>query len=244
MGAAKATSQDEPLAARGGRAMLRVGERPGALWTSLWVAGAAGTVGALWPVLVGGDDPVSVADVIFRVTGGSFVAAGLVAWQRRPANRVGALMVATGFLFFVAPLAAQVDSIARPDAGAAVYGLLDDRVRRPAPRLSAQPRPARPAGAARVCRIRDPTRRRAARCGCSSSTTRSSSTTSVSGRTSARQTGSTRASEGCCSPQRSRSSSSSRGGGGKRARRCVACSCPCSRAARRCSRSVRCSRST
>ena len=110
MGAAKATSQDEPLAARGGRAMLRVGERPGALWTSLWVAGAAGTVGALWPVLMGGDDPVSVADVIFRVTGGSFVAAGLVAWQRRPASRVGALMVTTGFLLFVAPLAAQVDS--------------------------------------------------------------------------------------------------------------------------------------
>ena len=51
-----------------------------------------------------------MSDVVYRLIGGSFVAAGLVAWQRRPAERVGALMVATGFLFFVAPLAAQVDS--------------------------------------------------------------------------------------------------------------------------------------
>ena len=55
-------------------------------------------------------DSTTVSDVVYRLTGGSFIAAGLVAWQRRPAERVGALMVATGFLFFVAPLAAQVDS--------------------------------------------------------------------------------------------------------------------------------------
>ena len=89
---------------------LSLRTRRAALWSILWVAGAAGTVGALWPVLVTGDASPTVADVIYRLTGGSFVAAGLVAWQRRPADRIGTLMVATGFLFFVAPLAGQVDS--------------------------------------------------------------------------------------------------------------------------------------
>ena len=89
---------------------LSLRTRRAALWSILWVAGAAGTVGALWPVLVTGDASPTVADVIYRLTGGSFVAAGLVAWQRRPTDRIGTLMVATGFLFFVAPLAAQVDS--------------------------------------------------------------------------------------------------------------------------------------
>ena len=86
------------------------GRRRAALLTFLWAAGAAGTIAALWPAIVSGDGPVVAADVIYRSTGGSFIAAGLVAWQLRPANRVGALMVATGFLFFLAPLAAEVDS--------------------------------------------------------------------------------------------------------------------------------------
>lgn len=81
-----------------------------AMWAGLWLAGGACTVAALWPLLTGDGAPVTAADVIYRLTGGSFVAAGLVAWQRRPANRVGLLMTATGFLFFVEPLAAQVDS--------------------------------------------------------------------------------------------------------------------------------------
>ena len=85
-------------------------KRRAALWSILWVAGALGTIGALWPVLVADGGSPTVSDVIYRLTGGSFVAAGLVAWQRRPADRVGALMVVTGFLFFVAPLATQVDS--------------------------------------------------------------------------------------------------------------------------------------
>ena len=80
------------------------------LWVTLWAAGAAGTLGALWPVLTSAGEPVIAADVIYRATGGSFVAAGMIAWQRRPGNRVGPLMVATGFLFFAAPLAAQLDS--------------------------------------------------------------------------------------------------------------------------------------
>ena len=58
---------------------LSLRTRRAALWSILWVAGAAGTVGALWPVLVTGDASPTVADVIYRLTGGSFVAAGLVA---------------------------------------------------------------------------------------------------------------------------------------------------------------------
>ncbi|MDF2750492.1 MAG: putative signal transduction histidine kinase [Gaiellaceae bacterium] len=81
-----------------------------AIWAGVWLAGGACTVAALWPLLTANGAPVTAADVIYRVTGGSFVAAGLIAWQRRPANRVGVLMTATGFLFFLAPLAAQVDS--------------------------------------------------------------------------------------------------------------------------------------
>ena len=88
---------------------LSLRKRRVALWSFLWVAGCLGTIGVLWPVVADGGSP-TVSDLVYRLTGGSFVAAGLVAWQRRPAERVGALMVATGFLFFVAPLAVQVDS--------------------------------------------------------------------------------------------------------------------------------------
>jgi signal transduction histidine kinase len=43
-------------------------------------------------------------DFVYRVTGGSFVVCGLIAWQRRPGNRIGVLMVAVGFGLFVNPL--------------------------------------------------------------------------------------------------------------------------------------------
>ena len=186
---------------------LSLRTRRAALWSILWVAGAAGTVGALWPVLVTGDASPTVADVIYRLTGGSFVAAGLVAWQRRPADRIGTLMVATGFLFFVAPLAAQVDSSIVQTARPARDGLLDDHVRPPAPRLPAEPRPH-----GRVWRrlwsLRSQFRWWShSPSGCSSWRNPDWSTTSASGRTSARPTGSTRASAGCCSPRQSRSSS-------------------------------------
>ena len=98
-------------AARGEQRLrgLSLRERRVALWSILWVAGCSGTIGVFWPIVAAGGSP-TVSDLVYRLTGGSFVAAGLVAWQRRPAERVGALMVATGFLFFVAPLAAQADS--------------------------------------------------------------------------------------------------------------------------------------
>jgi signal transduction histidine kinase len=75
-------------------------------WIVLWAAGAAGELAVLWPVFVG-DGPMTWAWVFYLATGGSFVAAGLMAWQRRPANHVGVLMVATGSLFVMEQLAGQ-----------------------------------------------------------------------------------------------------------------------------------------
>ncbi len=47
--------------------------------------------------------------IVFRLTALSFIVSGLIAWQRRPDNRVGALMVATGFGVLVNPLLSQVE---------------------------------------------------------------------------------------------------------------------------------------
>jgi PAS domain S-box-containing protein len=49
-------------------------------------------------------DPVASAALIL-LTGWSFIATGLIAWARRPENRVGRLMVVTGFLAFLGALA-------------------------------------------------------------------------------------------------------------------------------------------
>ena len=57
------------------------------------------------------------------LTGGSFIAAGLVARTRRPANRTGLLLIAVGFTWFMSTgLMASDDSIR-----------LDDRSSRSAP---------------------------------------------------------------------------------------------------------------
>ena len=96
---------------RGGRVWSWLGAldgRPG-FWLVLWAVGGAAQIAALWPFVVG-DGPATWSQVAYRVTGGSFVAAGLIAWRRRPENRVGALMVATGFLFFAEQLPADVDA--------------------------------------------------------------------------------------------------------------------------------------
>ncbi len=95
---------DTLLAQRFGR------ERRGAaVWVFLWVLAAAATFGALAPVLFHHVlfEPV---DVAFRVVGASFAACGLVAWRRRPDNRSGLLMTATGFALFVSPLLEQLHS--------------------------------------------------------------------------------------------------------------------------------------
>ena len=54
--------------------------------------------------------PFEPIDVAFRIVGASFVACGLVAWRRRPDNRSGLLMTATGFALFASPLLAQIDA--------------------------------------------------------------------------------------------------------------------------------------
>jgi signal transduction histidine kinase len=105
------TTSGEPRQRRGGRvwSSLSALERRRGFWVVLWTLGAAAQVAALWPLVVG-DGPATWSLVAYRVTGGSFVAAGLIAWRRRPENRVGALMVATGFLFFTEQLPADVDA--------------------------------------------------------------------------------------------------------------------------------------
>jgi hypothetical protein len=72
-----------------------------ALWA---IAGAGGLILAIQIVLIGSaefapDRGLWIALDI--VAGGGFVAVGLFAWWRRPDNRVGALMVATGFTWFL-----------------------------------------------------------------------------------------------------------------------------------------------
>jgi signal transduction histidine kinase len=83
--------------------------RSRAIWVGLWVLGAAAAFGALAPVVFR-HVPFEPIDVAFRVVGASFVACGLVAWRRRPDNRSGLHMTATGFALFASPLLAQIDA--------------------------------------------------------------------------------------------------------------------------------------
>ena len=83
--------------------------RGAAVWVLLWVLAAAATFGALAPVLFHHVEFQPI-DVAFRVVGASFAACGLVAWRRRPDNRSGLLMTATGFALFASPLLAQLDA--------------------------------------------------------------------------------------------------------------------------------------
>jgi signal transduction histidine kinase len=80
------------------------------LWLALWPLAFAAQLAVLWPVLWGdGASGAETIDFVYRVTGGSFVVCGLIAWQRRPGNRVGVLMVAVGFALFVNPLLSWSD---------------------------------------------------------------------------------------------------------------------------------------
>lgn len=71
----KVTLKDHLRRSRGRAVAAR--RRDAFVTASLAVAGAACTGGALSPV-VRGDGPIAASDVIFRVTGGMFVAAGHV----------------------------------------------------------------------------------------------------------------------------------------------------------------------
>jgi signal transduction histidine kinase len=86
-------------------------------WAALWAAVVVCEVGALLPVLDGAGDPVQGWDVLYRLIGGSFAACGLIAWHRRPDNRSGVLMTATGFAFFITPLLSQLDAPVAQTAG-------------------------------------------------------------------------------------------------------------------------------
>jgi hypothetical protein len=99
-----------PPARSGARALVRVGPATpdGALWIALWIAVVVAELLALRPVLFDREAPIQGIEVVFTLVGGSFAACGLVAWRRRPDSRSGLLMVATGFLFFIAPLLGQL----------------------------------------------------------------------------------------------------------------------------------------
>jgi signal transduction histidine kinase len=68
------------------------------------VAVAAGYV-----LLFGGDDEVTWGAFLTRSVGGSFIACGLIAWQRRPDSLTGPLMTLTGFLFLGGQLLSETD---------------------------------------------------------------------------------------------------------------------------------------
>jgi signal transduction histidine kinase len=75
----------------------------------LWPLGAAAELAAL-VLLFRSSGDVTAVDAINRAVGGSFIACGLIAWQRRPENGTGMLMTLVGFLFLAEPLLVEVDS--------------------------------------------------------------------------------------------------------------------------------------
>jgi signal transduction histidine kinase len=82
-----------------------------AFWIVAWSAFASAEVWVLVEFLVNGSVvPYLPVLVVFRIVGGLFAACGLVAWRRRPDNRSGALMTATGFAFLASPLLVRFDA--------------------------------------------------------------------------------------------------------------------------------------
>ena len=75
----------------------------------LWPLGIAAEL-AVFAFLLSGDGDVTAVAVVNRSVGGSFIACGLIAWQRRPDSRTGPLMTLTGFLFLSEALLSEVDS--------------------------------------------------------------------------------------------------------------------------------------
>src|SRR3954447_12247619 len=80
------------------------------VWILLWGLTIAAELGAVLPALAGRGPPPPAWDVAFRLVGGSFAVCGLFAWRRRPENRSGRLMVATGLSFLAGPLLEQFDA--------------------------------------------------------------------------------------------------------------------------------------
>src|SRR4029453_14827591 len=64
-------------------------------------AALAAGIGAAAGMAGGPHDPPGGAEIaVSLLVGWSFVASGLVAWERRPENPTGKVMVATGFAWF------------------------------------------------------------------------------------------------------------------------------------------------
>ena len=81
----------------------------GRLLLLIALAAVAVELFALRPVLFDREGPIDDSQVMYGLIGCSFVAFGLVAWARRPDSRVGMLMTAAGFGFFVAPVVIQFE---------------------------------------------------------------------------------------------------------------------------------------
>jgi signal transduction histidine kinase len=85
-------------------------------WTVLWVMAVVLELAVLIPALTG-DEVVPGFRQVFRTLGGSFLACGLIAWQRRPDSRSGLLMFLTGVCLLIEPLSVRFDSPAIQNAG-------------------------------------------------------------------------------------------------------------------------------
>ena len=98
-----------------GRAHLRRRPRSGPLLAPyglplvLWPLGIAAEVTA-FVFLFRDSADVTAVDIVNRSVGGSFVACGLIAWQRRRDSRIGPLMTLTGFVFLTEAVLSGVDS--------------------------------------------------------------------------------------------------------------------------------------
>ena len=71
-----------------------------ALW-ALAIGALAVLAGQTWMLIADYDGDPTLWLILDWVFGAGFVGVGLFAWYRRPENRVGALMVATGFAWFL-----------------------------------------------------------------------------------------------------------------------------------------------
>ena len=79
--------------------------RAGRLWLTFGSAALHAGLGGAALVLRSESDTSKAADLaIVLPVGWAFVAAGIVAWSREPANRVGKLMVAVGMTWFLLAL--------------------------------------------------------------------------------------------------------------------------------------------
>src|SRR3954465_2769769 len=80
-----------------------------AFWTALWAVAVTVELIALSSIVFA-DEPVPGYRALFRLSGGAFVACGLIGWRRRPDSQTGPLMVATGFGLLVEPVFAQFEN--------------------------------------------------------------------------------------------------------------------------------------